>query len=157
MGGAATWVPWQGGGMALLHTVGSVVRLPLRVAEKVVGTGVRTVGAVVGRRSTPAPTPDVPARETPRAPARKTPPRKTPAAKAQAAKASAAKSSAKRGPATGTTGPTATARKAAVPERMPDPVTDIDAAAEDDHVDVTPADVADTMGSQLDDRPPSPS
>ncbi|GAA5149184.1 hypothetical protein GCM10023340_24110 [Nocardioides marinquilinus] len=55
------------------------------------------------------------------------------------------------------TGDTDVATDGADPGERLASVTDIDADAGPDDVDVTPSDVADAMGSQLDDRPPSPS
>ncbi|MFB9314746.1 hypothetical protein [Nocardioides plantarum] len=186
--------------MALLHTISSVVRLPLHLAVKTVGTvaglvpghGAKAAPAPTDVKSpaapatpvaepvakpaakgpvTPAsagPTPD-PAAPAPRAPARKPPAKKAPAKKAPAAtvaepatkapaadpvapapaKKSAAGAAKKAVPATKAAAP--------APEPEPTPVTAIDAEALDDEVDVTPADIARSMGSQLDDRPPSPS
>jgi len=117
---------------------GSAARLPLRIAGKAVGA----VASHLPDR-TPAAPPQPPPTDVPEEPAAQAPAKKAAVKKAPATKAPAKKAAAKKTPAKKTT-----AKKAA-------PVTKIDAAAAREDVSVTPADVAGSMGTDLDDRSPS--
>ncbi|WP_211357108.1 hypothetical protein [Nocardioides rubriscoriae] len=162
--------------MALLHTISSVVRLPLRAVGTVVSTAVSllpghtsaptpspTDAAPVApatpvpaaRATAPAatgPTPDPAAPAAPSAAATKAPAKKAPAKKAAAKKAAVKKPAAAKPAAA----PAATLPPPVV-EPEPAPVTDIDAKAADEVVTVTPADIAATMGTALDEESTSSS
>lgn len=163
--------------MAILDTVGRLVRLPLHVAGTAISTATRLLpghgakSAPTGATGTPPPPTDlkpvaepapapakgpvkttdgpVPDPAAPAAPSEKAAEKKAPAKKAPAKKAPAKKAPPKKAAAAE---PAATLPPP-VPEPEPEPVTDIDKEALDDEVDVTPADIADKMGTQLDDKP----
>lgn len=159
--------------MNLTTTLTSIVKLPLSIAGRLVGAVARRTSsdapAAPPTDAGPAPDSAAPAAPTQEAPAKKAPARKAPAKAAAPAEKAAP---AKKAPAA-TKAPVATkadpapaaetapaAKKAATPQKplargavvepAPEPVTEIDAAAEDEDVDVTPADLAKVMGRQLD-------
>jgi hypothetical protein len=142
----AAWLP--DGMTSVLGTVSGLVRLPLRV----VGVAIGVAKAVVpGGRREERPSPSSPFTGGPVAEPDAGP--RTP--QGDPLRGPTTTSSTDTDEPAGQSG--TPAPDGADPGEPLTSVTDIDADAGPDDVDVTPSDVADAMGSQLDDRPPSPS
>ena len=124
--------------MAIPQTIAKILTLPLSIAGRLIGAVTNRSTGAEAETARPVAVAPAPAASTP-VPDPAAPEPQKPTAKKPAAPKSAAKK-------------TAPAPKLTLPEVTPDPmpsVTDIDADAKAEDVDVTPADIAKAMGSQL--------